>query len=39
VLIIFVILVAGGLFYLSTVPKPVPTQTIEVDVAQGGNGR
>lgn len=38
VLIVLVILVLGGLYYLSTVPKPVPTHTIEADVAQGGNG-
>jgi len=37
VLIVFVLLVGGALVYLSTVPKEVPTKTIEVAVPQGGN--
>ena len=37
VLIIFVLIVAGGLYFLSTVPEEQPTRTIEVDVPQGGN--
>ena len=37
VLIILLVIVIGGLFYLSTVPKPQPTHTIEVAVPQGGN--
>ena len=38
VLIVLAVLILGGLYYLSTVPKPVPTHTIQVDVAQGANG-
>ena len=37
VLIILLLLVIGGLVFLSTVPKEKPVQTIEVPVAQGGN--
>jgi hypothetical protein len=37
VLIIVLVLVIGGLVFLSTVPKERPTQTIEVEVPQGGN--
>jgi hypothetical protein len=37
VLIIVLLLILGGLYFLSTVPKPVPTTTIEVAVPQGGN--
>lgn len=36
VLIIILVLVIGGLVYLSTVPKEQPTHTIEVAVPQGG---
>jgi hypothetical protein len=36
VLIIFVLLVLGGLYFLSTVPKEVPTKTIEVAVPAPG---
>jgi hypothetical protein len=36
VLIVVVLLIAGGLVFLSTVPKESPTRTIEVDVAQPG---
>ena len=37
ILIVFIVLVLGGLFYLSTVPEEQPTRTIEADVAQGGH--
>jgi hypothetical protein len=37
VLIIVLLLVIGGLYFLSTLPKEQPTQTIEVAVPQGGN--
>jgi uncharacterized membrane protein len=37
VLIIVMVLVIGGLVFLSTVPKEQPTRTIEVAVPQGGN--
>jgi len=33
--LIIVILVIGALFFLSTLPKERPTQTIEVAVPQG----
>jgi uncharacterized membrane protein len=36
-LIIILAIVIGVLVYLSTVPKPQPTHTIEVSVPQGGN--
>ena len=35
VLIIVLVLVVGGLVFLSTVPKEQPTRTIEVEVPQG----
>jgi hypothetical protein len=35
VLILVVLLLAGALFFLSTLPKEQPTRTIEVDVPQG----
>lgn len=35
VLIIVLVIIIGGLFYLSTVPKAQPTHVIEVPVAQG----
>jgi multidrug efflux pump subunit AcrB len=35
VLLIIVLLVLGGLYFLSTLPKEQPTRTIEVDVPQG----
>jgi hypothetical protein len=35
VLIIVLVIILGGLFYLSTVPKEQPTRTIEVPVTQG----
>lgn len=38
-LVIVLLLVIAGLFYLSTVPKQQPTHSIEVAVPQGGNAR
>jgi len=35
VLLIIVLLVLSGLYFLSTLPKEQPTSTIEVDVPQG----
>jgi uncharacterized protein involved in exopolysaccharide biosynthesis len=37
VLVIILVAIIGALYYLSTVPKPQPTHTIEVAVPQGGN--
>jgi hypothetical protein len=37
VLILVVLLLLGGLYYLSTLASESPTQTIEVDVTPGGN--
>jgi uncharacterized membrane protein len=37
VLIVILVLVIGGLVFLSTVPKERPTRIIEVAVPQGGN--
>ena len=37
VLIVVLLLVVGGLYFLSTVPEEQPTRTIEVDVPQSGN--
>jgi hypothetical protein len=39
VLIIVAVLVIGGLFFLSTLPKKQPTHTIEVAVPKGGNAQ
>ena len=39
VLLIVVLLIVGGLFFLSTLPKEQPTKTIEVEVPSGGNAR
>jgi hypothetical protein len=39
VLIIVAVILIGGLFFLSTLPKERPTQTIEVAVPQGGNAQ
>ena len=37
-IIVVVVVVVGALFFLSTLPKPQPTHTIEVAVpAAGGN--
>ena len=37
VFILLVLLILGGLYFLSTVPEETPTRTIEVDVPQSGN--
>jgi len=37
VLILVLLVILGGLYYLSTVPQEQPTRTIEVDVPQSGN--
>ena len=37
VLIVILLLVFGGLYFLSTVPDEQPTRTIEADVSQSGN--
>lgn len=37
VLIFIVVLLFGGLYWLSTMAAESPTRTIEVDVTQGGN--
>jgi hypothetical protein len=37
VLILVLLLVIGGLFFLSTNAKEVPTRTIETDVSQGAH--
>jgi hypothetical protein len=37
VLIIVLVLIIAGLWFLSTLPKQQPTTTIEVPVTQGGN--
>jgi len=37
--IILVLLLAGGIYLLSTVPKQQPAKTIEIDVPQGGNAQ
>jgi hypothetical protein len=37
VLIVIAVILIGALFFLSTLPKQQPTQTIEVAVPQGGN--
>ena len=36
-LVLFIALLAGGLWYLSTVPTQVPTKTIETDATPAGN--
>jgi len=36
-MIVILVVLIGALIYLSTVPKPQPTHTIEVPVSQGGN--
>jgi hypothetical protein len=38
VLIIVAVLVIGGLFFLSTLPKEQPTRSIEVAVPHGAEG-
>lgn len=37
VLILVLLLIAGGIYYLSTVPREVPVKTVEIDVAKGGD--
>lgn len=37
VVLILILLVLGGLYFLSTVPSEQPARTIEVEVSQGGN--
>jgi hypothetical protein len=37
VLIIVLVVVIGGLYFLSTLPRQQPTHQIEVAVPQGGN--
>lgn len=37
VLILVLVLILGGLYFLSTLPEEQPARTIEVDVPQGGN--
>lgn len=37
VLILIVLLLFGGLYFLSTMATESPTRTIEVEVPQGGN--
>jgi hypothetical protein len=39
VLILVAVLVVGGLIFLSTQAKEVPTRTIETDVTQGSDAR
>lgn len=39
VLIVVVLLLLGGLVYLSTSAREVPTKTIEVPVSQDGNAQ
>ena len=37
VLIVFILLIIGGLVFLSRTPQEQPTHTMEVPVTQGGN--
>lgn len=37
VLIIFLVVLIGGVYFLSTLPRQQPTHPIEVAVPQGGN--
>jgi hypothetical protein len=37
--IILVLLLAGGIYVLSTVPKQEPVKSIEIDVPQSGNAQ
>ncbi len=39
VFIVILLLLAGGLYYLSTAATEQPTRTIEVEVPQGGNAQ
>jgi hypothetical protein len=38
-LIVVLLLILGGLYFLSTQAKEVPTQTIEVEVNQAANAQ
>ncbi|MEO7864593.1 MAG: hypothetical protein ABIR63_01820 [Sphingomicrobium sp.] len=38
-LVVFFLLLAGGITYFSTVPTKQPVKTIEVDVSQSGNAQ
>lgn len=35
--VLFIALIVGGLWYLSTVPTEAPTRTIETDATPAGN--
>lgn len=37
--ILFLLVLAGALYFLSTVPRQQPTTTVEVDVAPAANAR
>lgn len=39
ILIVLIAAIAGGLFFLSTQAKEVPTRTIEVEVSEGTDAR
>ena len=39
VLVLLLAILAGGLWYLSTVPREVPARTIETEVAQPADAR
>lgn len=39
VLILFLLLLVGGVYYLSTIPAEQPTSTVEVEIGQGGNAQ
>lgn len=36
-LVLVILLLVGGLYFLSTLPSQQPTKTVEVDVQPGGN--
>jgi uncharacterized membrane protein len=38
-LIVVLVLLLAGLFFLSTLPEEVPTRTIEAEVTQAGNAQ
>ena len=37
--ILFIVLLGGGAYYLSTLPQEVPTQVIETDATPTGDAR
>ncbi len=37
--IIFLLLVVGGLYFFSTLPKEQPVKTVEVEVTQGQDAK